>query len=90
MEVEVETIRLRKQFRLMRVAMRLEKWLSENAGDTKDWPLHLHVDNTEDAETLAELLTELTKASLDLRKGAWDRLMKFLEDDDDDKAKGGG
>jgi len=70
----------RERFRLLKAALMLNRFLRDNVGDTADWPIHLHVDNTPDAEKLAEILTEFSLACKDYADGAWDKITKFLKE----------
>lgn len=58
----------REGIMVINAALKLEEWLSANTGVTSDWPVHLHVDNDKDAESLTGLLTFLTTACNAYRK----------------------
>ena len=56
------------QLTLIESALKLEEFLHENVGHNADWPIHFHVDNDKDAETLSELLTNFSMAAREYRR----------------------
>lgn len=59
---------LHKNTILVEAAIKLEAFLSDNVGHNADWPIHFHVDNDQDANILAELLTNFSQAVREYRK----------------------